>query len=103
MCKKLGALTANYRWFAIVYIIFMFFMLPWTFVGLTLIDSQGIAMYTFLVLVLLILITIVLLNYLQSHEKFCKFLPQQLQNWQILPKPLRSLDPYDRYVCSTFQ
>jgi len=28
MCKALGKITANYRWFAILYLILMFFLLP---------------------------------------------------------------------------
>ena len=94
MCKALGRLTANYRWFALVYIIFMFFLLPGICVGLTRIHD--IAMYTFLVLVVLVIIAVALLNYLQSHERFSKRLPEKLQNWEFLPEPLRSLEPYDR-------
>lgn len=28
MCKALGNITAEYRWFAIVYLVFMFFLMP---------------------------------------------------------------------------
>ena len=41
MCKRLGKLTAKYRWFAVVYIIVMFFVVPGIFVALSLIDTKG--------------------------------------------------------------
>ena len=96
MCKKLGKLTANYRWFAIVYILFMFFVLPGIFMGLSFVDEVGITMYTFLALLVLLILSVALLNYLQSHEKFTQKLPEKLQNWHFLSEGLRSLDPYDR-------
>merc|ERR1719278_710312 len=100
LSKKLGKLTAKYRWFAIVYIIGMFFLMPGLFVGLTFIDSKGIAMYTFLAISTVILIIIGTINYLQSHEKFNKSLPSKLRNWEFLPEPMRSLAPYDRLLTS---
>ena len=94
MCKKLGALTVNYRWFAIAYIVGMFFLLPGIFVGLTFIDENGIAMYTFLGIMALVISSVMLLNFLQS--KMQSKLPPFLQTWDFLPEPLRSLEPYDR-------
>ena len=76
----------------------MFFILPEIFVGLTFIDSKGIAMYTFLAISAFITIIVVIINHMQTHEKLHRFLPTKLQSWDFLPEPLRSLDPYDRYV-----
>ena len=56
LCKKLGKITATYRWFAIVYVVGMFFVMPGFFVLLTMIDSKGITMYTFM-LIIFVLIT----------------------------------------------
>ena len=98
LSKKLGKLTARHRWFAIVYIAGMFFILPEVFVGLTFIDSKGIAMYTFLAISAFITIIVVTINHMQNHEKLHQFLPIKLQTWDFLPEPMRSLDPYDRYV-----
>ena len=78
----------------------MFFLMPGLFVGLTFIDSKGIAMYTFLAVSAVILIIIGTINYLQSHEKFNKSLPSKLRNWEFLPEPMRSLAPYDRLLTS---
>jgi len=103
LAKKLGKLTAKYRWFAVVYIIGMFFLLPGIFVGLTFIDSKGIAMYTFLAISAVSILFIVIINYWQSHETLHKSLPKKLKNWDFLPEPMRSLAPYDRiltgYAC----
>ena len=98
MSKKLGELTAEYRWFALVYIIFMFFLLPGIFVALTLVDSQGIAMYTFLGLIIFITILVATLKFLQSKESLKKYLPEKLHTFEFLPKFLRSLEPYDQIL-----
>ena len=100
LAKALGKITASYRWFAVVYIIGMFFVLPGVFVGLTFIDSQGIAMYTFLAIVAILAILGGALNVAQSKEALRKRLPEELQTWEFLPKPLRSLEPYDRILTS---
>ena len=55
LCKKLGKITATYRWFAIVYVVGMFFVMPGFFVLLTLIDSSGITMYTFMLIVFVLI------------------------------------------------
>merc|ERR1712062_377915 len=98
LCKKLGKITAKYRWFALVYIIFMFFLLPGIFVALTLVDSQGIAMYTFLILIIFITILVATLKFLQSKESLKKYLPEKLHTFEFLPKFLRSLEPYDQIL-----
>ena len=97
LCKKLGKITAKYRWFALVYIIGMFFVLPGVFVALTLVDSSGIVMYTFLGIFTAVLAVIGTINFMQSREKLQNCLPKFLRNWDFMPKPLRSLEPYDRY------
>ena len=76
----------------------MFFILPEIFVGLTFIDSKGIAMYTFLTISASITLIVLTINHMQTHEKLQQFLPTKLQTWDFLPEPMRSLDPYDRYV-----
>merc|ERR1719291_903842 len=81
-------------------IIGMFFLMPGLFVGLTFIDSKGIAMYTFLAISAVILIIIGMINYLQSHENFHKKFAIKLRNWDFLPEPMRSLAPYDRLLTS---
>lgn len=97
MCKKLGSITAKYRWFALFYIFFMFFLMPGVFIGLALIDGRGIAMYSFLAITGTLLALILIINFMQRNEKLSQLLPDFLLNWNFLPEALRSLDPYDRY------
>ena len=53
LCKKLGKLTAQHRWFAVAYIVFMFFVLPLIFVGASFIDQEhGIGIYCTLAYIL---------------------------------------------------
>merc|ERR1711860_197671 len=73
MAKKLGKLTAKFRWFALVYIIMLFFVMPGIFVALTFIDSK---------------------------ECLKQKLPEFLHTFEFLPKPLRSLEPYDKILTS---
>ena len=41
MCKILGKTTANYRWFAIVYLLLMFFVIPAMVLSLSLLGKTG--------------------------------------------------------------
>ena len=100
MAKKLGKLTAKFRWFALVYIIGMFFVMPGIFVALTFIDSKGIAMYTFLGIAIFLAILVALLKFIQSKESLKQKLPEFLHTFEFLPKPLRSLEPYDKILTS---
>ena len=95
MCKKLGKVTAKYRWFAVVYIVFMFLVLPGIFVGASVIHEA--VTYVLLGLILLILISIMIISYIQQSE-YNKKLPEILQTWDFLPIWMRSLEPYDRYT-----
>ena len=98
MCKRLGKLTAKYRWFAVVYIIVMFFVIPGIFVALSLIDTKGIAMYTFLGISIFLTILVALLKFIQTKDSLKPFLPESLHTFEFLPKPLRSLEPYDKIL-----
>merc|ERR1712038_469755 len=50
----------------------------------------------FLVIAILFVLVIVLINYLQANHKHV--LPDKLQNWHFLPEPLRSVQPYKRFL-----
>ena len=89
--KKLGDTTADYRWFALVYLITFFFVLPAVVFGLSLAGTHIllgvlIPFATFLFLVLII-------NLIQNKKP--TILPALLRNWKWLPRCLRSLKPYD--------
>ena len=90
--KFLGNKTAEYRWFALAYLIFGFFLLPAAVFGLSLAGWQilvGVA-----VPIVLLLLFIIIVNILQ--RKAPEVLPEALQDWKWLPKWTRSLEPYDR-------
>ena len=90
--KTLGNKTAVYRWFAVAYLVFGFFLLPAAVFGLSLAGWQillGVAV-PFLILFLFIVIVNILQRKAPDH------LPKMLHDWEWLPKWTRSLEPYDR-------
>ncbi|CAH1786069.1 unnamed protein product [Owenia fusiformis] len=97
LAKNLGNITADYRWFAVVYLIFMFLIIPGGIFGLSIAGWEwlvGIAAP------LIIILLIVLVINLFQH-KWPKYLPAVLKTWDFLPLPLRSLKPYD-YLITRF-
>ncbi|XP_013389066.1 sodium-dependent phosphate transport protein 2B [Lingula anatina] len=94
MAKTLGNTTAKYRWFALFYLITMYFILPLAVFGLSLAGlwvMVGVG-GTFLLLFLLI----ILINVCQRKCSRC--LPRKLRTWDWLPLWLHSLQPYDRAI-----
>lgn len=90
--KTLGNKTADYRWFALAYLVFGFFLLPAAVFGLSLAGWQillGVAM-PFLLLFLFIVVVNILQRKAPGH------LPEVLHDWEWLPKWTRSLEPHDR-------
>lgn len=90
--KTLGNKTADYRWFAIAYLVFGFFLLPAAVFGLSLAGWQillGVAAP-----LLLLFLFIVIVNILQ--RKAPGHLPEVLHDWEWMPKWTRSLEPHDR-------
>ena len=92
LAKNLGNTTADYRWFAVVYVIVVFFLLPGIVFGLSL-AGWPVLLGVGLPFVLL-LIFVIVVNIIQNKKP--TILPAKLQNWDSLPKPLHSLEPYDR-------
>ena len=92
--KYLGNTTAEYRWFAVLYLIMMFFVFPAIVFGLSL------AGWYVLVAVgapfLIIGIFVAIVNMLQSKKPGC--LPAKLRTWDFLPLWLHSWDPLDRVI-----
>lgn len=91
LAKKLGETTAKYRWFAVMYLILMFFFLP-GFVFLLSLGGSLVLGIVGIPLVVILIISIII-NVLQSKKP--SFLPKVLRTWDWLPKPLHSLQPYD--------
>ncbi|XP_043727401.1 sodium-dependent phosphate transport protein 2B isoform X1 [Cervus elaphus] len=96
LAKGLGNISAKYRWFAIVYLIIFFLVIPLAVFGLSLIGWPvlvGVASP-----IVLVILLVVVLKILQS---FCPgALPQKLRSWAFLPVWMRSLEPWDKLITS---
>ncbi|PIK58814.1 putative sodium-dependent phosphate transport protein 2B [Apostichopus japonicus] len=91
LAKNLGNNTAKYRWFAMVYLITIFFFIPMSVFALSL--AGPVVFLSVAVPIGFILIVIIIVNIMQAKAPKC--LPKVLRNWKFLPEPLRSLRPYD--------
>ncbi|XP_019733926.1 sodium-dependent phosphate transport protein 2B-like isoform X2 [Hippocampus comes] len=96
LARGLGNRTAQYRWFAALYLILCFLVLPLTIFGLSLAGWQILVGVGVPVVVLAIFVIVV--NILQSRCP--RALPRFLRTWNFLPRPLRSLAPWDNVVTS---
>ena len=94
LAKALGNITAGYRWFAIVYILSCFFVLPLFVFGLSLAGWQVLVGVG--VPLVVMIIVIIVINVLQSKCPRC--LPTVLHSWDFLPLWAHSLAPWDRVV-----
>nr|XP_011417351.2 sodium-dependent phosphate transport protein 2B [Crassostrea gigas] len=94
LAKSLGNSTAQYRWFAIVYLVGMFFLLPAAFFALS--QAGPVVFMAVGIPFLTVLVIVILVNLLQVKAPQC--LPKQLRTWNFLPSWLHSLEPYDRVI-----
>lgn len=94
IARVLGNTTARYRWFAVVYLSFMFFIFPITMFSLSLAGS--VVVITATTLIIFVLVFSVTVTWMQTH--YPQYLPIKLQNWDFLPLPLHSLEPWDHLV-----
>ena len=97
--KFLGNTTAKYRWFAVFYLLFVFFIIPAIIFGLSLIQPLWV-MGGILIVVGMIVLFIVVVKILQAKKP--EWLPRKLRNWKFLPIYFRSLQPYDRVIMKCF-
>lgn len=95
LAKMMGNTTARYRWFAILYLVTMFFLLPGLVFALSMLGM--IPMLIIFSLFVLLLAFVLVVNVLQRKRP--KILPAVLRNWEFLPECLHSLDPVDRALC----
>lgn len=90
--KFLGEQTAKYRWFAVVYLLLAFFLLPAAVFGLSVISWIALAAVFIPIAVIIFIIFII-----KVFQRKCpQTLPKVLRNWKWLPECLRSLAPWDR-------
>ncbi|XP_068599223.1 sodium-dependent phosphate transport protein 2B-like [Brachionichthys hirsutus] len=97
LARGLGNRTAKYRWFAVVYLILCFLILPLSVFGLSVAGWKVLVGVGVPLIVLIVFIIVV--NIMQS--KCPRFLPKFLQTWDYFPRPLHSMAPWDAVVTST--
>ncbi|NWZ35208.1 NPT2A protein, partial [Brachypodius atriceps] len=94
MAKALGERTAKYRWFAVLYLITCFLLLPSLIFGISMAGWQVLVGVGTPFLGLLVFVGLV--NVLQAHSP--RRLPKWLQTWDFLPAWMHSLQPLDRII-----
>ncbi|GAB6019288.1 hypothetical protein CHUAL_000883 [Chamberlinius hualienensis] len=97
LSKQLGNITANYRWFSIVYLVAMFFLLPAAIFSLSMAGS--LTMIVVSIPVIIIIVLVIIINVLQRKLPTC--LPPFLRTWERFPLWMHSLEPWDRLIVST--
>ncbi|XP_046577075.1 LOW QUALITY PROTEIN: sodium-dependent phosphate transport protein 2A-like [Haliotis rubra] len=92
--KFLGKTTNKYRWFAVFYLVLLFFLMPGFFFALSM--AGTIPFVIGVSIIGLIGLFVVVVNVIQSKRK--TILPKRLQTWEWLPVYLRSLEPLDKII-----
>ncbi|XP_060069024.1 sodium-dependent phosphate transport protein 2B-like [Ylistrum balloti] len=94
LAKFLGKETSKYRWFSIMYLVCMFFLLPLLVFALSLAGWE--VMAGVLIPIGTFIVIIVTIKIIQAKKP--SILPMKLQNWKFLPICCRSLEPVDRVM-----
>ena len=97
--KFMGNTTAEYRWFALAYVLVVYFLLPAALFALSLAGWQVVV--GVLVPIGALLLAIAIINIMQ---RYCpQKMHPKMRDWKWLPKPLRSLEPLnDAIVCCCY-
>ncbi|XP_040180240.1 sodium-dependent phosphate transport protein 2C-like [Rana temporaria] len=91
IAKTFGDITAKYRWFAVLYLLVSFLILPLAVFGLSM--AGWIVLAAVGGPILVVIVAVIIINILQ--KRLPKYLPSFLRNWDFLPLWLHSLAPYD--------
>jgi sodium-dependent phosphate cotransporter len=83
----LGERSADYKWFAIVYLIFVFLLMPGILLGLAVLSD--ILLYVVFGLFVLFLIALQILLVMQESPRLSVYLPVKMRTWEFLPDKLR--------------
>ncbi|XP_056625630.1 sodium-dependent phosphate transport protein 2A isoform X2 [Triplophysa dalaica] len=94
MATALGERTAKYRWFAVLYLLVCFLLLPFLVFGISLAGWQ--AMIGVGAPFAAVTAFILLINLMQSHSP--AHLPKTLRSWDFLPHWMHSLKPLDKLI-----
>nr|XP_020487985.1 sodium-dependent phosphate transport protein 2B-like [Labrus bergylta] len=98
LARGLGNHTAQYRWFAALYLVLCFLVLPLSVFGLSVAGWQVLVGVG--VPIVLLVIFVIIVNVMQS--RCVRYLPKCLRTWDFLPRPLHSMEPWDAVVTATF-
>ena len=91
LAKMMGNTTAEYRWFAIFYLVVAFFVVPGTIFALSM--TGTIPFFSVLSPILLMLAFVITVNVMQVKRPTA--LPKVLKDWEFLPLWMHSLEPLD--------
>ncbi|KAM9348839.1 sodium-dependent phosphate transport protein 2A-like [Symphorus nematophorus] len=94
MACALGKCTARYRWFAVLYLLLCFLLLPSLVFALSMAGWK--VMTGIGAPVIMVIISGATVNILQARRPGC--LPHRLQNWDSLPIWMTSLQPLDDLI-----
>ncbi|XP_053646250.2 sodium-dependent phosphate transport protein 2A isoform X2 [Cherax quadricarinatus] len=94
MALVLGKITAKYRWFAVLYMVMTFAIVPLFVFSVSL--GGPVVMYSVFIPIAIFVFIVIFINI--SQVRFPKCLPPVLRTWHWLPLPLRSLQPYDDLI-----
>jgi len=92
LAKILGDITADYRWFAGMYLAVMFVLAPLIVFALSFLGGMKV-MYCVLGPLITLAAVVILINVIQNHRSH--WLPHCLRDWSFLPVWMRSLQPLD--------
>jgi len=92
LARGLGNTTAEYRWFAIAYLIVCFGCIPILVFGLSFAGWRVFVGVLVPIVVVGLLVGVVTL----LQRKFPGYLPKFLRTWEWVPPCCRSLEPYDK-------
>ena len=94
LALALGRVTAKYRWFAVIYILLTFCILPTCVFAI----SLGGKNVSYPIYSIILVLALVILGVNVCQVKWPNVLPRPMRTWAWLPLPLRSLEPYDRIM-----
>ncbi|XP_078082208.1 sodium-dependent phosphate transport protein 2C-like [Mustelus asterias] len=97
VAKVFGNVTAQYRWFPILYLLLSFILIPGALFGLSMagwVVLGAIAGPIFIIVILIVIINI-------FQKKWPQCLPPKLRSWDFLPLWMHSFRPVDRLLTSS--
>lgn len=92
LAKFLCITTAEYRWFPMAYLLFMFLVFPVAIFGLSLAGLE--VLLGVLIPIIIFIIVLVVINVIQAKKPH--WLPEKLRTWDRLPLWMHSLEPCDK-------